>query len=95
MLTGIAERAYHEKTGKDKTKPLHRSYFQRTGARAAIEYYYGKQKQCKWDKDRRQDGGRPGGWYEKEYVPIHNWAGPIDEDFEPYIVEDIPDCEDG
>jgi len=95
VSAGDAERDNHNDGGEYESEPVGEGDFNRPGMVGAVEYYCGEYEQCDRNKDGREDRRGPWGWYQKQYVPVHDGGGPVEEDLQPDVVEDIPDREDG
>jgi hypothetical protein len=63
VQTGNAERGNHNQSCDDKGEPVGLGWSGDSGTAGAVKYYYGKDEQCKRDKDWSQNRTSPGGWY--------------------------------
>jgi hypothetical protein len=63
VQAGNAERGNHKESGEDKNEPVDGGWSEDSGTAGAVKYYYGKDEQCKRDKDWSQNRTSPGGWY--------------------------------
>ena len=80
-----------DQRSQDEARP----YFARNAgfetAFGTNEYHHGQQNHSERNQHRREDGSGPGGGNQEEYIPGHQRLGPIQQQPEEDIVEDVPD----